>query len=42
MSFLTPEEFAAKRKYKKIGMYVSLFFITIAIIAGTTYLTYNM
>ncbi|WP_323856371.1 hypothetical protein [Rossellomorea marisflavi] len=42
MSFLTPEEMILKRRARKKLMYASLFIFTIAIIAGTTVLAYNM
>ncbi|GLI84055.1 hypothetical protein ANABIO32_17530 [Rossellomorea marisflavi] len=42
MSFLTPEEMILKRRARKKLMYATLFIFTIAIIAGTTVLAYNM
>jgi hypothetical protein len=42
MSFLTPEEMLQKKKTRKMWMYISLFVFTIALIAGTTLLTYHM
>jgi hypothetical protein len=42
MSFLTPEEMLQKKKARKMWMYISLFVFTIALVAGTTYLTYHM
>jgi hypothetical protein len=41
MAFLTPEEAMKKKKTQKIIMYISFFLITILLIAGTTYLTYQ-
>lgn len=42
MSFLTPEEMILKKRARKKLMYATLFIFTIAIIAGTTVLAYNM
>ncbi|MEW4309138.1 hypothetical protein Q0N12_18135 [Rossellomorea marisflavi] len=42
MSFLTPEEIILKKRAKKKLMYATLFIFTVAIIAGTTVLAYNM
>ncbi|MDX8344115.1 hypothetical protein [Rossellomorea sp. YZS02] len=42
MSFLTPEEIVEKKKARKMWMYIGLFVFTIALVAGTTFLTYNM
>ncbi|MGG1630966.1 hypothetical protein [Rossellomorea sp. NRS-1567] len=41
MAFLTPEEVMRKKKTKKAFMYIGFFIITILLIAGTTYLTYQ-
>ncbi|WP_303049483.1 hypothetical protein [Bacillus sp. Marseille-Q1617] len=41
MAFLTPEEAMKKKKIQKVFMYISFFLITILLIAGTTYLTYQ-
>ncbi|MEL3970714.1 hypothetical protein AAEO50_00330 [Rossellomorea oryzaecorticis] len=42
MAFLTPEEAMKKKKTQKVIMYISFFLITILLIAGTTYLTYQV
>ncbi|MFI8577137.1 hypothetical protein ACIGEL_15630 [Rossellomorea aquimaris] len=42
MSFLTPEEIVEKKKAKKMWMYIGLFAFIITLIAGTTFLTYNI
>ncbi|MDT9026786.1 MULTISPECIES: hypothetical protein [Rossellomorea] len=41
MAFLTPEEAMRKKKTQKVVTYVSFVIITILLIAGTTYLTYQ-
>ncbi|MHA7138204.1 hypothetical protein ACRTEV_13170 [Rossellomorea arthrocnemi] len=41
MAFLTPEEVMRKKKTQKVVTYVSFIIITILLIAGTTYLTYQ-
>jgi hypothetical protein len=42
MTFLTPEEMMEKKKARKMWMYIGLFVFTVALVAGTTYLTYHM
>ncbi|WP_268874478.1 hypothetical protein [Rossellomorea aquimaris] len=41
-TFLTPEEIMEKKKARKMWMYIGLFVFTVALIGGTTFLTYHI